>query len=76
MALYVVVMGIGLFMLLAGIFFVQPVAQAANAIIALSCRSDHGHFGKRSVPCYCKCHGMPRPLDNAVASAPAAEPLV
>ena len=70
------IMLISLFLLLSGILFFQPVAQAAHAIVALTCRTDHGHFGKRSVPCYCRCHVMPRPFDHTVASPPGTDSLV
>ena len=59
----------GIFALIAGILFYSLMAQAATAVIVVSCRMDHGHFGDHWVPCNCRCHQMPKPLEGTAPSS-------
>jgi hypothetical protein len=47
--------------LIGTVMFYQLMAQAASAVIVISCRMDHGHFGNHWMHCDCKCHRMPQP---------------
>lgn len=58
---------IGIVVLIGAILFYQLVAQAAAAVIVMSCRMDHGHFSNHWVPCHCKCHVMPAPPQQTTA---------
>jgi hypothetical protein len=59
-----IVLIVGTIALIAGILFYQLMAQEAAAVCVLSCRMDHGHFSDHWVPCYCKCHQMPKPQEG------------
>lgn len=59
----------GFIALIAGIAFYSLIAQAATAVIVLSCRMDHGHFSDHWVPCSCKCHRMAKPQEGTAPSS-------